>query len=389
MAFFKRWLAVICVFSFAISLTLCRKCPCKEESLCEPITRPPGKECLVWTTTPNVWRKTDFNAPGYNWSKITTIGMFREWDDELFCTAHSKGVRVVLVSGFPVEKLSNSQVRKDWIKNKTTEAKENFADGINIDIEGPIEKGSKEVTLLTKLVNNVAKAFRKEFKHTQISFDAAWSPDCIDGRCYDLKAIVDIVDFMVIMAYDQQSQIKEGPCIAKANSPYSQTLEGVQQYLKLNISSNKLVLGLPWYGYDYPCEEIDEKNDICFIKKVPFRGVNCSDAAGTQIPYATVNDLLMTRTDTGRKWSLKSLSPYFWYSDHVGNPHQVWYDDPSSLTFKYRIANMLDLKGVAIWNADLLDYSGLMRANVQTQDMWNKLHQAMPKSGTFGCVGQC
>lgn len=61
----------------------------------------------------------------------------------------------------------------------------------------------------------------------KVTFDAAWSPDCVDGRCYDYKAIADAVDFMVIMAYDQQSQIKEGPCIAKANSPYEQTIKGI------------------------------------------------------------------------------------------------------------------------------------------------------------------
>jgi len=60
----------------------------------------------------------------------------------------------------------------------------------------------------------------------QVSFDVAWSPDCVDGRCYDYKGIADAVDFLVIMAYDQQSQIKEGPCIAKANSPYQQTIDG-------------------------------------------------------------------------------------------------------------------------------------------------------------------
>ena len=28
---------------------------------------------------------------------------------------------------------------------------------------------------------------------------------------------------------------------------------GIDQFLKLGIPADKLVLGLPWYGYDYPC----------------------------------------------------------------------------------------------------------------------------------------
>jgi len=137
---------------------------------------------------------------------------------------------------------------------------------------------------------------------------------------------------------------------------------------------NKLVLGLPWYGYDYTCVKFDTYNGTCFIKKVPFRGVNCSDAAGRQITYSTIQDILMTRTDTGRKWDVQSLSPYFWYNDQYANVHQVWYDDPSSLSIKYRYAmEYANMKGIAIWNADLLDYSRLTRGNMQTHLMWKTL----------------
>ncbi len=80
------------------------------------------------------------------------------------------------------------------------------------------------------------------------------------------------------MSYDEQSQIY-GPCVAAANSPLSKTELGIQQYLDLGISPSKLVLGQPWYGYDYPCIEFSSE-DVCSIKKVPFRGVPCSDAAG-------------------------------------------------------------------------------------------------------------
>lgn len=64
------------------------------------------------------------------------------------------------------------------------------------------------------------------FVNFQVSFDVAWSPDCTDGRCYDAEAISKVVDFLVVMAYDEQSQIKTGECIAKANSPLNQTKYG-------------------------------------------------------------------------------------------------------------------------------------------------------------------
>ena len=65
----------------------------------------------------------------------------------------------------------------------------------------------------------------------QVTFDVAWSPDCIDGRCYDAVGLANACDFLVVMSYDEQSQITEGPCVAKANSPLEQT-EGGMWWIK-------------------------------------------------------------------------------------------------------------------------------------------------------------
>lgn len=64
-------------------LIFASKCPCKEEAHCEAINRPPGKEFIMFSTKPQEWKK-------YQWKKVTTIVLFREWDDELMCFAHSK-----------------------------------------------------------------------------------------------------------------------------------------------------------------------------------------------------------------------------------------------------------------------------------------------------------
>ena len=143
------------------------------------------------------------------------------------------------------------------------------------------------------------------------------------------------------------------------------------EYLALGIQPEKLVLGLPWYGYDYPCIELKE-NNVCTIKHVPFRGVNCSDAAGKEIEYAEIQDLIISR-ESDPQWDEDSTSFFFNYEDSVGGKHQVWYDNPYSLKQKYEIAAKIGLNGVAIWNSDLLDYSDLARSKKQTKDMWDAL----------------
>ena len=54
---------------------------------------------------------------------------------------------------------------------------------------------------------------------------------------------------------------------------------------------------------------------------------------------------------------------------------QVWYDDPRSLTPKFRLAAELGLRGVGVWNLDLLDYSAAAAPGTrqQTRDMWDAL----------------
>ena len=152
--------------------------------------------------------------------------------------------------------------------------------------------------------------------------------------------------------------------------PYFPALE---EYLSLGIKREKLVLGLPWYGYDYPCLELVD-NRICKIKHVPFRGVNCSDAAGRQIEYAEIMDLSVSRASSGPQKDEDSESYFFNYEDSVGGKHQVWFDNPDSLKIKYDFAAKENLTGIAIWNADLLDYSDIPRAMLETKKMWDALH---------------
>ena len=61
----------------------------------------------------------------------------------------------------------------------------------------------------------------------KLSFDVAWSPDCIDGRCYDVRTMAPFLDLFFIMSYDERSQIKTGPCVAGPNSGYLQTVKGL------------------------------------------------------------------------------------------------------------------------------------------------------------------
>lgn len=58
-------------------------------------------------------------------------------------------------------------------------------------------------------------------------------------------------------------------CIAGANSPLALVKKGLEEYLVgYNIAPEKLVLGLPWYAYNYTCQKYSSALDICQLKHV-------------------------------------------------------------------------------------------------------------------------
>ncbi|KAI4828439.1 hypothetical protein KUCAC02_022530 [Chaenocephalus aceratus] len=352
------------LFSSSIFL-VCRAtvCPCERPELCEQIRDERDFEVYVFDVGGKTWKS-------YNWSMVTTVAAFGKYDAELMCYAHSKGARLVLKGDVHLPYIVDQDNRTAWITEKVNLAKSQFMDGINIDIEQAMDEGSSEYRALTDLVKGTTEAFHREIPGSQVSFDVAWSPNCIDKRCYDYVAIAESCDLLFVMSYDEQSQIM-GDCIAMANAPLSQTLNGYDQFLSLKINPKKLVMGVPWYGYDYPCLNFSQEG-VCSLMKVPFRGAPCSDAAGTQKTYKWI----MTQINgslSGRLWDDKQKAPYFNYKDQEGQIHQVWYDDPQSICPKADVVKSKGLRGIGMWNGNILDYSDEPVARQQTAVMWNSL----------------
>ena len=338
-------------------------CPCSDPNLCKPLNVGPRKEIVGFVTAKDNWKM-------YNYTYLTTLAIFTELDPQLVCYAHQKNVRVVLAAKFDLTKLDDFDYRDHWISAKIDVVKGAFLDGINIDVEDPITSiNSLTDQLFMVFLDEIATAFHREIPGSSVSADVAWSPHCIDGRCYDHLSMANYMDFLVVMSYDERSQI-HGPCVASANSALPQTASGIREYVKLGIHPWKLVLGQPWYGYDYPCISLDT-DGTCHIHKVPFHGVNCSEGAATALTYYDILKL-MNSSGAKRKWDDTLKAPYFTYTDSNKTNHQVWYDDPESLKYKYSYAHLMGMRGLAFWNIDQLDYSNA-NSNAINQPVWSTI----------------
>ncbi|XP_013387494.1 di-N-acetylchitobiase isoform X2 [Lingula anatina] len=299
------------------------------------------------------------------------------YDAQLMCHAHKNNARAVKISNFPLQNLTEEHDISKWVSQEWEYVHDHFLDGINIDFEDPIPKDNTTVRFGLRIVVGLSYVLFKEANSSyQVTFDIAWSPDCIDGRCYDTVPMANLTDFLFVMAYDEQSQIFGPDCVAGPNSGLQKTSSGLKRFLDLGIDPSKLVLGVPWYGYKYPCVKRSQKSNrtTCYIKHVPFRGVNCSDAAGSQINYKEIIENYLPASKSGRQWDDIAKSPFFDYQDPATKKwSQFWYDDPESLTYKYKYAQSLGLRGVGMWNADTLDYSDTAEGKKQRDQMWGAL----------------
>ncbi|XP_055497249.1 di-N-acetylchitobiase-like [Leucoraja erinacea] len=159
-------------------------------------------------------------------------------------------------------------------------------------------------------------------------------------------------------------------CFAKADAPYHKTLTGISSYIKKGLHSKKIILTVPWFGYDYICNRFIEAGR-CELQKIAFEGAPCSNIDVPRISYREIMELL-PKSISGRIWDDDLKAPFFVYKkDNVF--HEVWYDDPESISWRTTFLKKFKLGGIAIWNAELVDYSSDPIAAMKTEEMWNAL----------------
>ena len=359
-------------------------CPCADLSLCKTPTVQHEREFFGFGGS--TWRTLD-------WTHVTTVA----WADdvEMVCKAHEAGARrIAAAPGYVFS--PDPEVRRAWIDNLIEIMKTQFFDGVTFDYEDPLDQtpGSPtfdNMTYYVALINETTRALHAAIPGSQTSVCVAWSPDDIDGRNYDFASLAAASDLMYVMLYDTQSQIF-GRCIASANSPLGLAQRGIQRYLQLGIPAEKLIMGTPWYGYMYPCLNAGPEAETCNLKLVPFRGVKCSDAAGSEVGFMHIMNLLdrgvcppgvkgTCKVSRAISWDNSTSSPYFNFVAG-SQSYQVWFDNAASSALKYSAAAKLGIRGVGPYTWSDLDSDGTVTGNpaapAEARSMWDALGAFQP-----------
>lgn len=119
-----------------------------------------------------------------------------------------------------------------------------------------------------------------------------------------------------------------GPPMAVA--PLGQ-VRAVLDYALTAVAPEKIFMGIPLYGYDWP---------------LPF--VSGETRAESLSPVQAVERAL--RHDIAIQYDVAAQTPYYHYTDRGGREHAVWFEDARSIEAKLRLADEYHLQGVGYWN---------------------------------------
>lgn len=144
-------------------------------------------------------------------------------------------------------------------------------------------------------------------------------------EAHDYPAHGEIVDFVVIMTYEWGWS--GGPPMAVA--PISEVRK-VIQYALTEIPSNKIMMGMPLYGYDWT---------LPYVQGGPWaRTLSPQDAVMQAAKYGVAI-----------QFDERAKSPFYRYFDEQGKEHIVWFEDARSVQAKYDLVKELHLRGVSYW----------------------------------------
>ena len=143
---------------------------------------------------------------------------------------------------------------------------------------------------------------------------------------HDYAAVAAAVDGVLLMTYEWGYTY--GPPMAVAPLP---NVRAVLDYAVTEMPAEKIFLGIPNYGYDWPLPFIQGETRAQSISNQ--RAIELAIEHGVAIQYDET-----------------AQSPFFRYTDAGGTGHEVWFEDARSMDAKLRLVAGYGFRGAGFWN---------------------------------------
>ena len=235
-------------------------------------------------------------------------------------------------------------------------------DGVDLDWEYPVSGGAagnihrpsdKEnfTLLLQELRTQLDRQGRRDGKTYSLTIAGAagaWYLNQIQA-----VQVADIVDHIFLMGYDLHGTWDTyADFNAPLYTPSGSSPQGkssisacVQAYLNKGIPAEKIVLGMPLYGYAY--QGVSSKNN----------GLYSTYTSGRSVSYKTIKNTYLTQSTYRQLRHQEAQVPYLY-----GKNTFISYDDVTSITAKAELARSLGLGGIGFWEISQDDGGELISA---------------------------
>jgi spore germination protein YaaH len=315
-----------------------------------------GKRVLGW----HPYWATMTDIENYEYSNLTTIAYFSyavnstnggydsigSWNTSPVVEwAHSNGVKVVLTAtlfGDTATRrlLTNATACSNLVNNLLTVVTNRGGDGVCIDFEG-VGSWSGATAALTTFMSNLTTRFHAANPAYEVSI-ALPSVDWYANFAVSNYAAFGL-DYAIIMGYDYYysgsgTPGPVAPLYSSAQwigaSSWCSVNYSMNTYLSKGISTNKLMLGVPYYGRRWAAASTN------------------LGAASLGSSYSTALTYGQSEAEAakwGKKWDNNGSVPYYTYTSN-SMAYQCFYDDATSLGLKYDLSNAKGMGGIGIWN---------------------------------------
>lgn len=162
-------------------------------------------------------------------------------------------------------------------------------------------------------------------------------------EAHDYALLGAAADFVLLMTYEWG--YTAGPPMAVAPLP---NVREVLDYAVTEIPREKIYLGIPNYGYDWPLPFVEGRTRA--------RSLSNQEAVEMAVRYGA--EIQFDET---------AQSPWFNYAAPDGTSHVVWFEDARSMSAKLRLIEEYGLYGAGYWN--------LMRPYPQGWTVLNALYE--------------
>ncbi|MCI5954979.1 MAG: glycosyl hydrolase family 18 protein [Lachnospiraceae bacterium] len=219
--------------------------------------------------------------------------------------------------------VNNEAYKNNLIQNLLNTMDEKGYEGVDIDFEYIL---ASDRDAFTAFVWEVAETMRANGYHTSVALAPKTSSEqtglLYEGK--DYRALGEAADHVLLMTYEWGYTY--GPPMAVA--PIHQ-VRRVVEYALTQIPSEKINLGIPNYGYDWPLPYVRGVTKATTINNV--QAVRIAIAQGAVIQFDEL-----------------SQSPFFTYISE-GTEHEVWFEDVRSLQEKFNLIKEYSLRGCGYW----------------------------------------